>query len=91
MEIVEKYYMQLEKIYSIYIPISKIHSEKKAIRPDYLNEYYLIIEKKLKSLLEKTIHANESEIQELRFEIKKFYQREYFHNVHFFMSILYKE
>lgn len=91
MKAVEEYYIKLHKLFIIYLPATTLQNEKKSFRPEYLNIYYFKLEDKVRSLLHKNSDICCDEIPKFKLQIKKFFQREYFHNTHFFFSLIYKE
>ena len=91
MRTIEDYYLKLEKLFVLYINGNSIKSEIKIHRPEYLNIFFLNFEKRLKGLLEKLENLKEGQINSFKMEVKKFFIREYFHNFHFFLSLIYKE
>ena len=91
MKTIEDYYLKLEKLFVLYIKGSAVKSEIKVHRPEFLNIFFLNFEKRLKGLIEKLETTKEDKIDGFRGEVKKFFVREYFHNFHFFLSLIYKE
>ena len=91
MKEIEEYYKTLEKIYVIHIKRSEIELSRKTIRPAYLAKFYMIIEKRIKELLYENSELQPSQIPKFKIEVKRYFQKEYFHNSHFFLSLLYRE
>lgn len=91
MNVIENYYKTLEKIYVIHVRRAEIEADPKRIRPDYLPKFYMNIERRIKELLEENSELGEEDVPRFKHEVKKYYQNDYFHNVHFFLSLLYKE
>lgn len=91
MKEVQDYYRNLEKLFVIYINSSDIENSYKKIRTDYISNYYFNIEKKLNELKEENTETKIEDIPRFKLRVRKFFQTEYFHNAHYFLSLLYKE
>lgn len=91
MSVVVDYYKTLEKIYVIHVKRVEIENCHKEIRPDYLSKFYMNIEKQLNELLYENSELAQNQIIHFKLHVRKFFQREFFHNTHFFLALLYKE
>ena len=91
MQVIIDYYKTLEKIYTIHVKRAEIENSYKEIRPNYLSKFYMHIEKKLNELLYENSELKEPQIPGFKMHVRKFFQREFFHNAHFFLALLYKE
>jgi len=91
MEVVIDYYKTLEKIYVIHVKRVEIENSHKDIRPEYLSKFYMNIEKQLNELLYENSELVPNQIPAFKMHVRKFFQREFFHNSHFFLALLYKE
>ena len=91
MKEVQNYYQKLEKLFVIYINSSDIENTFKRIRPDYISNYYFNIETKLNELMDENRETKAEDVPKFRYHVRKFFETEYFHNAHYFISLLYKE
>lgn len=95
MELVFQYYQSLHNIYLLLIEKKEIEKERRMIRPYLIDKYYLKLEAGVVELLERVrlVRHNVDKFAELELvhDIKEYYRKEFFNNLHFFLSILFKE
>lgn len=95
MEMVFQYYQSLHNIYLLLVDKREVEKEKRMVRPYLVDKYYLKLEAGVVELLERVrlVRHNADKFAELELvhDIKEYYRKEYFHNLHFFLAILFKE
>lgn len=95
MDLVFNYYLSLDRIYELLIDKKEIVNSKRLIRTPLLDKYFMQLEKSVLCLIEKArfVALNPDRIseQELVHDVKNFFMRVFYSNLHFFISILFKE
>lgn len=95
MKTVYGYYLSLDKIYEILVDKREIEKLTRFIRALIIDQYYMQIERSIKIYLERArlVSLNPDRIseQELVHDIKEFFIRTFYSNLHFFISILFLE
>jgi hypothetical protein len=89
------YYTSLDKIFGLFVDKNEILKQKRLVRPYILDKYYLELEARIVQLIERArlmvLNPDKISEQELLHDIKEFYQRYFFSNLHLFICIVYKE
>lgn len=95
MDVVFNYFSSLDQIYTLFIDKNQVLEQKRLIRPYILDKYYLEIESSVIQLIERVrlVSQNHDRLseQELVYDIKEFFLKLFHNNLHFFISILFKE
>ena len=95
MAIVFNYYMSLDRIYELLIDKNEVAGQKRMVRSHILDKYFMQLERSVIALIEKArfVSVNPDRIseQELVHDIKNFFMRVFFSNVHFFIAIIFME
>lgn len=95
MKTVYGYYMSMGKIYEILVDRKEIEKQTRFIRALIIDQYYMQVERSIKTFLERArlVGLNPDRIseQELVHDIKEFFIRTFYSNLHFFISIIFLE
>lgn len=95
MAIVFNYYLSLDRIYELLVDKKEVANCKRMVRSPILDKYFMQLEKSLVCLIEQArfVSLNPDRIseQELVHDVKNFFMRVFFSNLHFFMALIFKE